>query len=284
MWALLRTLSYSIEQNINKKILTKNNVPHYLANKYWFGLILLFLIFTFGEKHLTTEGIYILAIMCFIFIATQFISFNGLARVNVTTNVVLKQSKLFFLLLIGFIIGQTITVFNILSAVLCLIGSYFILKTEMKESTNKKDSVLGVILAFSVPLLSIINSYLINYALEQNWFSADVYSLVIIVWIFIFFQFFSILTKKSTSQKETVSGKNFYWLQVSGLLSVFVNYANAVAIRQIGVINTEIISALAPLFIFIIAYLLKTEKLTLQKTIGIFISISALILSALSLS
>lgn len=277
MWAFIRTLSYSLEANINKRLINKQNVVYYLANKFWVGLLLLPIVFFSKDIVITTNGIYLMGLVCFILALNQFIAFSGLARIKLTTNIIVKQIRIVFMLIISFILGTMLTTSNILGSILVMVGVILVINLESKETTNKKDSLVGLIIAIFSSLSGVANSFLLNYGLQNNMFSSNLYSVMAILTIVLLFNITNIF--KNKEDKVSFSKKEFWLLQLSGVLSVMVNVSRAFAIETVGVFTTEIVGATAPALIYLMAIAIKLEKFTLKRGLGILIVIAGIITS-----
>ena len=274
MWAVLRVFSYSFESIINKRLLNKSNVIYYLANKYWLGLPFLAIIFFLDNTILNKEGFWLLALICFLLALSQLLSFNGLARIKASTNVVIKQSKLLIVLFVSLILGQITSLLTVVSVIIVFIGGVLITKKEIDESENKKDTITGILLALSVPIISIAISFLLQYAFSKNYFSAGIYSIFAIISIVILFNIIyhtNFYSKKQ--EKASFNKKEWGLLQLTGILSVAVNITNALSIKYLGVFLTEIISASAPILVLAFAVIMKQEKLTTVRALGVFIAV-----------
>lgn len=273
MWAVLRVVSYSLESTINKRLLNKKNVIYYLANKYWLALPLLIIIYFLDTPILQKEGAWLLALICVLLALTQLISFHGLARISASTNIVIKQSKLLIMLIVSLILGQVSGYLSVISVLIVFVGGLLITKKEVKESTNKKDTFIGVLLAFSVPAISIAISFLMQHGFAQNYFSTGIYSIFAIITIVILFNALHYTNPKSVKvQKGSYNKKDIYLLQLTGVLSVIVNITNALAIKYMGVFLTELISATAPILVLFFAISLKQEKLTKLRLSGVILT------------
>ena len=280
MWAALRVLSYSFESIINKRLLNKNNVIYYLANKYWLGLPFLAIIFFLDKTILNKEGIWLLVLICFLLSLSQLLSFNGLARIKASTNVVVKQSKLLIMLFVSLILGQVTSFLTVISVIIVFIGGVLITKKEMDESINKKDTLIGILLALFVPIISIAISFLLQYAFSKNYFSAGIYSIFSIISIVILFNIIYYTNFYNQKQaKNSFNKKELGLLQLTGILSIGVNIANALSIKYIGVFLTEIISATAPILVLLFAIITKQEKLTTIRAVGVVIAVLGTILA-----
>lgn len=229
-----------------------------------------------NEGFITNEGVIWLVGVCLLFALQQFIAFNGLARISASTNIVIKQLRLFFLVIISLIIGSSINVFDYIGVLVCFGGGLLITLSETKESSNKKDSFLGIAIAFVNALAAIGTSFLLGHALESNLFSSFDYSLFSIIALIVVFNLLY-FTKKDTSMQK-FNKKQLTWLQISGVLAVTVNLTRAIALKTIGVFYTEIIMSIAPIFIYLFAVLNKAEKLTFKRSAGIIFTVFGVIL------
>jgi drug/metabolite transporter (DMT)-like permease len=263
--------------------LNKNNIFNYLANKYWIGIFFLGLIFIIDKPFLKREGFVILAVICVLLAISQVISFNSLARTKPSTHSVIKQTKIIFMLIIALFLNQVTNMYAIISIFFIFYGGLLITRKEIEESSNKKDTLTGIFLCLTTPLFAITISYLLEYAFNLNYFSPSTYSIFSILTIIILFN--SPIFKKNKSQKQNISQftkKELYLLQLAGVLSIGVNITNALAIKQMGVVFTEIISALAPIVILIFAVLSKQEKLTLTRVLGVVVTITGVVIFIVS--
>jgi drug/metabolite transporter (DMT)-like permease len=279
MWAFISTIALSLEATINKTLVRKNNVNYYLANKFWVGLLPMIAFYFLNEGFITKEGIFWLVGVCLLFALQQFIAFHGLARISASTNIVIKQMRLFFLIIISIIIGSSINAFDYVGVVLCFAGGLLITLSETKESTNKKDSLWGIAIALVNALAAIGTSFLLGHALENNLFSSFDYSLFSIVALILVFNVLNFAKKDASMRK--FNKKQFTWLELSGLLAVTVNLTRAIALESIGVFYTEIIMSLAPIFIYLFAILNKAERLTLRRSFGVVITVGGVLLTFL---
>ena len=279
MWAFISTLTLSLEATINKILVKKNNVNYYLANKFWVGLIPMIVFYFLNTGFIANEGVLWLIGVCLLFSLQQFIAFNGLARINASTNIVIKQMRLFFLIIISLIIGSSINAFDYFGVVLCFAGGLLITLSETKESTNKKDSLWGIAIALVNALAAIGTSFLLGYALDNSLFSSFDYSLFSIIALILVFNLLHIAKKDASMQK--FNKKQFTWLQVSGLFAVTVNLTRAISLQSIGVFYTEIIMSIAPIFIYLFAILNKAERFTLRRSFGVIITVIGVMLTFL---
>jgi len=157
MWAVIRVLAYSIEVNINKKLLNKNNIFNYLANKYWIGIFFLGLIFIIDKPFLKREGFVILAVICVLLAISQVISFNSLARTKPSTHSVIKQTKIIFMLIIALFLNQVTNMYAILSIFFIFYGGLLLTRKEIEESSNKKDTLTGIFFMFNYTFICYYN-------------------------------------------------------------------------------------------------------------------------------
>lgn len=281
MWALLRVISYSIEINLSKSILTKVKPMQYLANKYLIGFFLFLLYFITTDIFINIEGLLVLGLMLMFLTLHQIFSFTSLTHLNASTHTVLDQSRLIFLLLIGLMFGNAITGFKIISVILCICGVFLILNDELKRSPNKRNTFIGFPLALLSAFCCICSSYLLQYAFEQNYFSLSVYCLIIIGYSIIFYALYEAIRKKRGFVYKPLSKKQFNFIQLTGILSILVMLSQAFSIKYFGNFLTEITFSLAPASIFLIAVITKAEKFKLIQMLGITLSIAGVIIGVI---
>ncbi|MGD9901175.1 MAG: EamA family transporter [Spirochaetales bacterium] len=282
MWALIRTLSYSFEVTLNKAVLKTIKPIDYLSKKYLLGLIPLLIYFFMSDYFIAKEGIFLLAVILIILTTQQLISLSSLSKIDATTHTIIGQTRLFWLIILGLIFGSVITYLKIIGVILCFIGGILVTIDELNSSKDKKNSLQGVLLAIIMPFLSMFYSYLLEYSLENNYFSTSIYITLSIILIVIFYNVLNIIKKQpATENKKPISFKTLLLIESAGLLSILVNTGKTLAIDSIGVFSTEVIASLAPIIIFIIALVLKTEKMTLKKLLGVLIAVAGIIISIL---
>lgn len=282
MWAILRVLFYSIEVNVNKRLVNTKNITKYLANKYWIGILFLLIILLMNNNYIEQEGIFLLVGICLIMTLMQFISFSSLARINASTSSVMKQTRLLWMLIFGLVLGNAIGFFNIVGVLMCFLGGVLISYKEIKESDNNKNTLIGLFLSLLGPILGITLVFLLDFGFSNNYFSASVYTVFTIITIIVVFNMYLLISKNKseniTNTTQIFTKKEFMLLQFTGVLSILVSISKAFAIETLGVFVTEVISATTPIFVLAIALFYKKENLTLQRVVGVCITVFGVIL------
>ena len=282
MWAIFKTLFYSLSTNLNKKMLGKTSFLHFLSYKYFLGAVFLAIYFIFSNAYINDGGFYLLLIISIILMATHFLSDFGLSKVKATTHTILGQNRLVIIFIASLLLGpvfseKTISIYNYFGILFIVIASLLACKEEFKTSLNKKNVLIGITVSLAVTVGVILNAYLLSYSFTHNLFSIDAY---IIFSIFFIFAIFSLLQlfSKNKFEEQKFSFKEIVIMQAVGLLTIGVNISKAFSIEQIGVYKTELLLSLSPFFVFILAIAVKDEKLNFKVVSSTLISILGAIL------
>ncbi len=249
-----------------------------MANKFFLGIFIIIIFALFNPPTVTAEGLIYLLVVIGGMCLNQLISLASLKKINASTHTVIGQSKLFFLIIFGLLFGQVITIYSFVGVSLCFVGALLITMSEIHNSEDTKNTISGILLALVVPVIATLNSYILEYSFNKELFSKEAYSILTIITIMIVFNIIHAINKTKKDVPK-MQNKDFYWVQLTGSLSVMVNISKAYAIDTVGTFVTELVASLAPAFIYLIALFLRTEKLCWRRILGIFISLIGLIIS-----